>query len=232
VSRRFALAVVALLAAVLIAGCGIEGQAQPELLAADDVPDGLLEDDLPTSTTTPHALDTSEADVYFVRGLGDNVRLRPVTRDVSEPDNVEERLIALLEQPPDEDEADQGFSTAIPPDTVLDGPVRVREGGLVEVNLSREFLDNEGQAQRTAFAQVVMTATDAPGIARVRFQIEGENHAAIIGDGTTRERAVSRDDYRRIGYAPPANRPNNNNGNSNNNGTSNNGNNGNNGNNN
>jgi hypothetical protein len=195
--RRWPEVLAVLLAALLaVGGCGVGGQGEPELLAAENVPDGLLDPSLPTSTTTPATPETSTVLVFFVRVQSDVATLEAVAREVTNIGSLTERLTALLEQPPSREEADFGLQTAIPPGTALVEPPRISaERQMAIIDLTSEFLDNQGQGQRTAFAQIVLTATRTPGVDRVRFQIEGEDHAAIVGDGSTRNAAVGPADY-------------------------------------
>jgi spore germination protein GerM len=203
-SRRAVRGVGAALALILIvAGCGVGGQNEPDLIAAENVPDGLLDRDLPTSTTTPATPQTSTVFVYFVRVQGDVATLEEVQREVGNAGSALERVTALLEQPPSGDETDDGLQTAIPSGTALLDLQVSSDRQLATVDLSSEFLDIEGQGQRAAFAQVVWTATRTPGIERVRFRIEGQNHAALIGDGTTRNGPVGPADYLTLGAPTP-----------------------------
>jgi spore germination protein GerM len=198
--HRFAAALALTLA---LAGCGVGAQDEPDLIAAENVPDGLLDPDLPTSTTAPATPQTSTVFVYFVRVQGDVATLEEVQREVSNAGSALERITALLEQPPSADETDDGLQTAIPAGTALRDLQVSGDRQLATVDLSSEFLDIEGQGQRAAFAQVVWTATRTPGVERVRFRIEGQNHAALVGDGTTRNGPVGPADYLTLGAPTP-----------------------------
>jgi spore germination protein GerM len=178
------------LAALAVAACGLDRQDEPEILAADNVPDGLLDSDAPTTTIPPPAAETSAVTVYFLRIQGDNATLVAVERDVSDPGSARQRVDALLQQPPTRAEGREGLTTAIPTDTVLNN-VRVATGrGVATVDLSEEFLDVQGIGQRAAYAQIVWTMARVPGVERVQFRVDGEDIAALVGDGSTRDGPV------------------------------------------
>jgi hypothetical protein len=205
VTGRLVAAVAAVTAAALVAGCGLSEDASPELLAADDVPHGLLDPELPTTTTTAPQGRTHRVTVFFVEQQGDTIRLRPVDRLVDNPADVRDRLRALLEKPPAADTpGEAGLSSSIPPGTtLLDAEVDAAAGQLT-VDLSREFFGIQGTGQRAAFAQIACTAEQVTGISQVRFKVEGEVIAPVIADATQKDGPVScRRDYAMFYADPP-----------------------------
>jgi spore germination protein GerM len=195
--RALALALAGLVA---LAACGVGVQAEPEQLASENVPDGLLDPNPPTSTTTPQAPTSATVTIYFVRTRGDNVRLARVQREVTDPGSAAERIRALMQEEPTRAEARNGLSNSVIPD---DTEVEVvTDGPLATIDLSPEFLEIQGQAQRAAFGQLVWTVTAVPGIERVRFLVDGDPVNAIIGNGNSIRRPVDRIDYREIRPAP------------------------------
>lgn len=186
-----------LVAAVASGSCGVGTQDRPELLAADDVPDNLLDPNPPTTTTVPDDAAVTRVRVYFLETTADGeTRLAPVEREIplDQLGDLGARLNLLLQQPPTPEEAEQGYSSNIPPDTVVNDTTVIASRELAVVDLSPEFFDIQGQGQRSAFAQVVCTAVDAPAISRVQFTIDGEPRSALLGDGT-QQRTVSCADY-------------------------------------
>ena len=81
-------------------------------------------------------------------------------RQVADPTDPGDRLVALLAQP-SEDEAAKGLTTSIPADTTLRAmPVLNEETGELVIDLSSEFLSIEGPELPKAFAQIVWTVTE------------------------------------------------------------------------
>lgn len=182
-------AVVALLAT---AGCGLAEDDRPEVLAADNVPHGLLDPEPPTTTTTTALAATSPVRVFFVEQQEDSIKLRPVERLVRDPTDVQDRLQVLLDEPPGPDHSgEEGLSSSIPPGTSLLG-IEVDTGTReATVDLSREFFGSQGTGQRAAFAQITCTAEQVDGVSQVRFKVEGEPIAPVIADSTQKDGPVS-----------------------------------------
>jgi hypothetical protein len=118
--------------AVLVAGCG-----------GDD-------------ETTP--AETTDVRVYWLS----NDDVWPAARAVEETEAVAEAALdELLAGPTEQEQADLGFTTAIPEGTTLDG-VTI-EDGVATVSLSAELADE-------ALAQVVYTVTQFPSVESVDIQ--------------------------------------------------------------
>jgi spore germination protein GerM len=183
--------VVALLAA--LGACGVAENDEPHVIAANEVPPGLL--DAGPSTSTSVASPTVQAvTVYYVIQEGEAVRLQGVTREVERADRARDRLVALL-TPPTAEEARAGITSSIPPDTeLLETELNEADNELV-IDLSDSLFDIQGQGLRNAFAQLVWTATELPGVERVRFRADGEEFRAPDEEGVEQPGAVSRSDY-------------------------------------
>jgi spore germination protein GerM len=107
-------------------------------------------------------------------------------------------LEALIEQPPNEAERTDGIATRVPDNARVDGRPERTETGVLEVNLSENFYDLQGEASRLAFAQVVFTATGLDGVSSVRFLVNGRPAGVVDGDGQSRDGPVDRTAYRSL----------------------------------
>jgi spore germination protein GerM len=96
-------------------------------------------------------------------------------------------------------ELDAGLRSAIGPDSEL-RHVGTHEG-VASVNLSPEFIGVGGEEQILAVAQIVFTATEATGVARVQFFLDGEPVAVPTESGTLVDTPVGRDGFNEL--APP-----------------------------
>jgi spore germination protein GerM len=179
-----------LVAALTLTACGVDAQAEPEVLDAGQAPSGLLEEEL-TPPVTTGALTTSRVTIYLVDANG----LVEIRRRADGPITPSLALETLLDGP-DRSETRAGRRTAIPRGTDLRG-VTV-EGGVAAVDLSNEFA-TEGVEQITALAQLVYTMTRLPGVDRMRLLLGGNPVEVPRADGTLTSRTVSRTDYPRSG---------------------------------
>lgn len=190
--RGTAVAVVVALLATLGA-CGVAENDKPHVIAADEVPPGLL-DASPTTSTSVASPTVQAVTVYYLIQQGEVVRLRGVTREVERADRARDRLLAVL-APPTTEEAEAGILTSIPPDTELLETELNEAGDELTIDLSRSLFDIQGQESSNAFAQLVWTATEVPGVERVRFQADGDEIRAPDEEGVEQPGAVSRSDY-------------------------------------
>jgi spore germination protein GerM len=176
---RLRVLLIAVLAASVLAACGVPGDSAPHEIDANNVPFQLLAPTASaTSTTLPSAFArTARVTIYLVNRDG---RLTAAHRDVEAPSSASKALAALL-RGPTADEAGL-LSTSITSDTkLLDlrGPI----DGLATINLSRKMLDITGRQQILALAQVVYTATSLPSVDRVLFKFDGSSREVPNGDG-------------------------------------------------
>jgi hypothetical protein len=160
VTRRLLL--VAALAIALV-GCGISSlpkDAAPRPIDAAKVPFNLLG----PSTTKPGdgaGGAGSLVKVWFVASQ----QLESVTRTVG--DNTPAMVLdALVKGVATGDPA--GLSSAIPQNTTIVSTEL--DGSTLVVTLSSEILSVTGPEQKNAFAQLVYTAADLPGVSGVRFR--------------------------------------------------------------
>lgn len=174
-------------------GCAVPEDDEPRDLDLSSVPFSLL---ATSTTTTTEAQEPSVAQadvsVYLVDN-DDADQLVEVTRTVSAPASVRVALAELLSGPTGT-ELSNGLTSAISRSTALlgvDGP----QGGVVTVNLSDDVSSIGGQSQRMALAQVVFTATAAPGVEGVLFAFEGQPSQVPDGQGQSTAEPLDRADF-------------------------------------
>lgn len=181
-----------LLAALLVAACGVPGDDEPRPLDQQAVPFDLLAPTAESTTTTVPSMfaDTVRVAVYLTNADG---KLQSVRRPVTTPVTVGKVVEALLAGP-SEEEASR-LATAITSETKLlsiEGPT----DGLVTIDLSRDVLDITGRQQILALAQVVWTVTALPNVDRVLFEFDGEPSEVPNGNGTLTSSPLGRLSYR------------------------------------
>lgn len=189
-------ALVVLIGLVLtVAGCGLSADNEPSPIAAEDLPSDLLDPNPPTSTTLLDPGATAAVTVYLVVREGDTTRLTAVPREVSDPTSPGDRIRALL-APPSTQEQEAGLISSIPSDTVLLDISRPDPGSdELLVNVSGALFDVQGKELANAFAQIVWTVTEIPGVRQVRFRVDGQSQRAINDEGVEQPGAVTRSDY-------------------------------------
>ncbi len=180
---------VAVLAAVLSAGCGIPtGAAKP--IAKSDVPFHLLDPSAsPTTTAPPPVVGVAET-IFLV--APDNQHLVAVERDVAVPANLSEVLGALLAGPTAVEQANgiatylSGSKTQVSTSVAAD---------VATVNFAVNPVQPVGPAQTLAIAQVVYTVTQQPGIDQVLIHIDGQAVQVPVANGAEVPGPVNRFDY-------------------------------------
>ncbi|MGY2004757.1 GerMN domain-containing protein [Blastococcus sp. SYSU DS1024] len=179
---------VLLCALVVLTGCGVDPQSQPEHIA---VPAATLDTPAP-----PRDGDGPEVVVFFVRGA----RLEPVPR--ASRTVTAERALDLLAIGPTRAEVVGGLRTAVAPQSIVAD--EGLPGGITAVSVTGEFAGITGGNQLLAVAQVVWTLTELPGTDRVRFLVDGAPVEVPTDDGLT-DGAVGREQFRAA--APPTRTP-------------------------
>lgn len=168
----------ALVAAVLVAGCGVAAQD-----SAETVPTGAQR---PPPSADGGRTAGLRVVVYLVRGVG----LTPAERRFRSP-TVAAALEELLEGPTRSEAAD-GVGTALAPDVV--DVQDVLSGGATTVSLTRGFTGITGGNQLLAVAQVVWTLTELPSVERVSFTVDG-TPVEVPTDAGLSAGPVDRGDY-------------------------------------
>jgi sporulation and spore germination protein len=172
-------AVLALVAALVLTGCGVGAQPDPEPVS---IP----------RPSTPEAGVAGTADgprvtVWFVRGSRLEAAERPVERPA-----VDTALAALVAGPTRSEVVD-GLRTALSPQSLTpDRPVSTDD--VVTIAVSREFTEVAGGNQLLATAQVVFTVTELPGVEAVRVTADGSPVEVPTDEGLSAE-PVGREDY-------------------------------------
>ncbi|MBX3313649.1 MAG: GerMN domain-containing protein [Actinobacteria bacterium] len=179
-TRRTLAIVIALLAAVVAAGCGVP---------LDDSPRAINQTTTSTTTTAPISNVGGVVVLYFVDEDGGLVGRES---NVERQAGVQDAVTTLLATEPG-----KPLATRIPSGTRLNEDL-VIDGDLVQVDLTGEMDEVSGEAQKLAFAQIVFTILEFPAYSRVTFLIEGEVVAAPT-DGENREIVRAAD------YDPPIN---------------------------
>jgi hypothetical protein len=140
-----------------------------------------------TTTTGPEA--ASEVRAYVLR----DEKVGPVAREATGVNVAADAVTGLLEGPSAQ-EAEIGFTTAIPEGTELLG-VDIA-GGVATVDLSEEFGTGGGSlSMMSRVAQVVFTLTQFPTVDSVAFSMEGEPVTALGGEGLLLEAPQTRADW-------------------------------------
>ncbi|QYG92771.1 GerMN domain-containing protein [Iamia sp. SCSIO 61187] len=178
-ARSAPVALLALLVA-LLAGCGIPTDGEPRPLADEATP--------PAADPQPELGDTT-AQVYLVNN---DERLVPRPRALEGAKTPVTVLEALLLPTSEEEEAD-GLQTQIPALTTIVGVTE--EDGILAVDLSAEWGELLVPDALYAYAQVVLTLTELPGVEGVRFLVEGQPVDAAPTVNETPTEVVEAEDY-------------------------------------
>jgi spore germination protein GerM len=172
---------------VAAAGCSAPLDSGPKTLRAASLPEELQSPSSTTTTTVPSG-ESEEVNVYYIQGE----RLAAVKRRVSSPVTVE-KVLQKLFAGPNQAEAVSGLRSAINPDTVILGaPIEAR---ITTVDVSKNFAFGTFPDQVMAYAQVVFTAVDVPGVTGVLFALNGERQEAPQGDGSSQSAPLGRASY-------------------------------------
>lgn len=186
-SRRLAAGAVGIL--VMLSACGIPGDAEPEVIAQDQLPP-LLQGSGPDGVATTVAT-----------GVGESIFVIEIDPD---PDSEEKRLSPLevifngaptpelmIRSLLFERELSSSLSNAIPTNVRLEG--FETDGDLATITLSEEFADVQGRTLQLAVAQLVYTATELGTVDRVRFRVADE--LIDVPAENTLKGVVTRGDY-------------------------------------
>jgi Sporulation and spore germination len=167
------------IAGIALAGCAIPTQRTPTAIPPSRVPFGLLNHELPTTTTTPPK--SVPVQVYL---LGANHRLVAESRVVPFPGPLKSVVVLLL-QGPTKKEVANGIRTAIPGNVKVISAATSATPALATVNLNEKFGEITGAETELAVAQIVFTVVTQTNLATgVIFQIDGQPISVPMGNGT------------------------------------------------
>ncbi len=175
---------VSLVVALALGGCGIPSQDRPVAIDPSSLPPRLGQT-APTTTATPpiDAATRRQLDLWFVGADG----LASASVSVDRATELAAILDTLAEPP-----AGSVLRTAVPPEVVVSADVAL---GQATIELSEQFAEVLPAEQILAIAQLVLTATEFPGVGLVRFTSDGEPITVPGSDGRQIDGAVTRDDY-------------------------------------
>ncbi len=151
-----------------------------------------------TTSTTP--VQTENVQLWFISGT----TLNAINTSLTYPATLDQVMAALQRGP-------EGLPPASSLRSAIPGAPRLAvtddENGTAIVDLPPDFFGNiQGDDQRRAIGQIVLTLTLRPGIGGVRFTSGGEDYGVVLGSGeqSPKGRVVTRADYRALtGEVPP-----------------------------
>jgi spore germination protein GerM len=189
---KISMAIVALTAALLLAGCGVPADSSPQLLDETALPPELADPGTTTTTTETPATAVSQP-VYF---FDDENLLAEIEREVPRPVAAQEVLEVLFVGPTEQESDDLLLRSSIPNNAVIVNTELSND--VLTVNLAAGSLEEiEGELQKSAIAQIVYTATGIEGIDAVLIQIDGEVRQLPTDESDSHEdQPVRRADYR------------------------------------
>ena len=176
------------LAALLISSCA---------LSTDREPRDILNDEEPTLVNTTAAATPQPgtgSTVYFLGPSSSSSQSPLVAVGRQAKTDPSALLRILFEGPTAEEQASLGVRTAIPAGSMLLSTEPSPQGTLT-IDLSGEFLSNAGDVLLDAVAQVVFTASQLPGVRRVRLLVDGEPQDWPTSSGTTTRDPLSVYDF-------------------------------------
>lgn len=162
-----------------LAGCAIPTQRQPSAIPSGHVPFGLLNHQLPTTTTTqPKA--SVQVKIFL---LGPNRRLVEETRVVPVPAALKSVIIQLLGGPIQKEETAR-ISTALPNSVQVISATLSKNPPIATVNFNQAFGEITGSSTELAVAQVVFTVVTASTLdTGVIFEIDGQTISVPVASG-------------------------------------------------
>ncbi|MFV0315690.1 MAG: GerMN domain-containing protein [Microthrixaceae bacterium] len=164
-NARGALCAMGTVLVIVGAACGITADSEPRALPVTT-----------TTSTTPTSEPTGDqlSNVYMVT----NGALVPTRRRVPARNPTEIMNSVLIR--PDESEGET-LSSSVPANTKLLS-ARRGQNGILEVDLSADFEDVQGDARVLAIGQIVMSTTELPGVETLQFFIEGKPLKVFSGE--------------------------------------------------
>ena len=174
-------------ACLSMAACSIGADTSPRDLGPADRPE------LSTPTDAGASAATGTARIYLLRpsDTTNSGQLQAVQRDVIEAPLA---LLTALLAGPNSGELDQQLRSAIPAGTTVRS-AELRDGGIVEVDLSSDIQLLSGDVLIDAIAQVVFTLSEIDGVRGVRIAVDGASRQWPAGDGELQSDPLTVYDY-------------------------------------
>jgi hypothetical protein len=174
---------------VVVSGCGLGPDAEPQAISRSSLPNVLFETE--TGTTEVNGPD---ANIYLVSTQGDQIRLVRVPVSVGETnDRTRASIETLMAYMPTANSGGEALTSPVSGTPLLDLSA---DGSTLNVNMGSPAV--EGTALRQALAQIVFTATD-PTQSRftsVRFLQDGRMfHVPLVDRTLEPGTPVRRDDF-------------------------------------
>ncbi len=185
VRRWPVMAVVVATLAVLLSACGVGVDGAPNVIAKKDVPYGLLD---PSVTTTTAGPPSQYVTVYFQGPQ----RLVAVSRAVPPPVSAREAVQALAGGTTTA-EAAEGLQSPVSAATPL--ALSHLATPTVTVTVGSTFAALSGRDQTIAAAQLVFTVTAFPSVQQVTIRMNGKTVAVPTANGTVTHGALNRQDF-------------------------------------
>ncbi len=170
-------AAAALLAALTFAGCGIDDDTQPRVIAPEDGESDLADE---TPSSQPALGTTFRIYLLVAQSPGQTPRLQPVTREV-EPNAT--ALFAALTAGLNASEQNDRLRSAVPSATELLSAPTVTDGVLT-LDVSDAIFEATGTTLVDALAQIVFTMSELSGVTAVRLRVAGVPQEWPTGDGS------------------------------------------------
>ena len=183
--------VAVLVVAGLLISCGVATDDRAVPIDLGDQPPGLVP---PSTSTSLPVRDSVAVAVYFFDSEPESARLVDRPRQVP-PDATVRNVVEQLLAGTTEEEQELGLRSEIPDGTELLGFERKVVDDLLVLNFNETFLELEGDAQSTAFAEIVYTVDDYLPGARVEFRVDDLPRSALTDEGEPVSRCVTVDDY-------------------------------------
>lgn len=176
---------VAMATSLALVSCGIRDDSSPRLILDDNTLTGADANGARTGSG-----DQTSAKVYLLSPQTPTL-LRGVRRDASA--SVSELVDSLLLGLTTEDQNNR-LRTAIPARVQL-LEVPTINNSVAVINLDDSIFDATGTALLDALAQLVFTASEAPGVSGVRILVEGVPQEWPTGDGSLSGSTLTVYDY-------------------------------------
>jgi spore germination protein GerM len=187
---------------VLVLGLALVGSACG--VKTDDGPRDIPQAeqlDLDTAGDAGAGAATGTSRIYLIGpdASGQGALLQPVARAAATPTELMDALLAGANA----SELDQQYRSAIPVGTKLRSATV--SSTTMRVDLSDDILQLSGSDLVDALAQIVFTATEYPGVAQVRVDVNGAEQQFPVGDGSLQSDPLDVYDFPgRIASAQPS----------------------------